>query len=292
MSDFEPREIRLPDGRMLAYLEGGRRRGHPLVHCHGVPSSSVEAHLTLNASVADELGLRVIVPDRPGIGRSDFQANRRIVDWPSDVSALAIALSLDSVAVLGSSGGSPYALACAALAPERVRAVGILGGIAPLEDPLLFAAMSAPLRLMLRLSRWAPPLSRALFRLNLRATRGAGDRTSDRMLASLPEPDRSLMQRPEIRDAFIACFQEACRHGTRGPVLDLGLLARPWEFDLATVKAPVLLWHGERDRNVPVAHGRYLASVLPSCRATFYTEEAHLSLPLNHGRQILGALAS
>ena len=74
--------------------------------------------------------------------------------------------------------------------------------------------------------------------------------------------------------------------------LDLGLLARPWEFDLATVKAPVLLWHGERDRNVPVAHGRYLASVLPSCRATFYTEEAHLSLPLNHGRQILGALAS
>ena len=270
MSDFEPREIRLPDGRMLAYLEGGRRRGHPLVHCHGVPSSSVEAHLTLNASVADELGLRVIVPDRPGIGRSDF----------------------DSFAVLGSSGGSPYALACAALAPERVRAVGILGGIAPLEDPLLFAAMSAPLRLMLRLSRWAPPLLRALFRLNLRATRGAGDRTSGRMLASLPEPDRSLMQRPETRNAFIACFQEACRHGTRGPVLDLGLLARPWGFDLATVKAPVLLWHGERDRNVPVAHGRYLASVLPSCRATFYTEEAHLSLPLNHGRQILGALAS
>ena len=72
---------------------------------------------------------------------------------------------------------------------------------------------------------------------------------------------------------------------------DVGLMGRPWGFDLAAITVKVLLWQGERDRNVPASHGRYLAGALPTCRATFYPDEAHLSLPLNHQREILSALA-
>ena len=193
--------------------------------------------------------------------------------------------------MLGSSGGAPYAAACGALIPTRIRVVGLLGGVAPLDDPGVLAAMSAPLRVMVRLARYAPAVLRGLFRLNLRAMRGGGQRGGDRMAASFPEPDRTLLQRPEIRDGFMACFAESCRQGPRGPVWDVGLMARPWGFDLATIKVPVLLWQGERDRNVPAAHGRYLAGAIPTCRATFYPDEAHLSLPLNHQREILGTLA-
>jgi pimeloyl-ACP methyl ester carboxylesterase len=71
----------------------------------------------------------------------------------------------------------------------------------------------------------------------------------------------------------------------------VGLIAGPWGFDLAVVKVPVLLWHGELDRNVPVTCGRYLAGAFPDCHATFYPEEAHLSVPLNHQEEILRALA-
>jgi dipeptidyl aminopeptidase/acylaminoacyl peptidase len=67
-------------------------------------------------------------------------------------------------------------------------------------------------------------------------------------------------------------------------------MARPWGFDLAAITIPVLLWHGERDANVPLAHGRYLAGAISTCRATFYPEDAHLSLPRNHQRDILNAL--
>jgi pimeloyl-ACP methyl ester carboxylesterase len=74
--------------------------------------------------------------------------------------------------------------------------------------------------------------------------------------------------------------------------MDVGLIAKPWGFDLATVQVPVLLWHGERDRNVPVMSGRYLATVIPHCRAIFYPDDAHLSVPLNHQEEILGALAA
>ena len=65
--------------------------------------------------------------------------------------------------------------------------------------------------------------------------------------------------------------------GPRGAVWDMALLGQPWGFDLQAVDLPVALWHGERDRNVPVAHGRYLAGAVPGCRATFYAADAHLS---------------
>jgi len=286
MSGADYGMIRLRDGRSLAVAEFGDPRRQPIIHCHGVPSSRVEGRLLFDAASAAALGVRIIVPDRPGIGRSDFQARRRIVDWPNDVLELAAALGLDQFAVLGESGGSPYA----ALIPARVRALGLLGGVAPFDAPGVLAAVHQPLKMMFRLARVAPPILSGLFRLNLRALRGQGP--GDRMAASFPEPDRSLMRRAEIRDGFAACFVEACRQGTRGPVYDMGLIARPWGFDPSTIKVPVLLWHGERDVNVPAAHGRYLASVIPNCRATFYPQEAHLSLPLNHYREIFSALAA
>jgi pimeloyl-ACP methyl ester carboxylesterase len=292
MADPVRREITLRDGRALAYVERGSPSGTPVIYCHGVPSASVEANLIVDDEVAAALGLRIIVPDRPGMGGSTYQPGRRIVDWPQDVLDLATALGLDTFAVLGSSGGAPFAAACAARIPTRVRALGLLGGVAPPDAPGILQSLSAPMRMMLRLARFAPPVLRGLFRLNLRAIRRGGPTASRRMLAWAPEPDRRFLQRAAIRDGFMACFEEACRQGTRGPVADLALIARPWGFDLAEVKAPALLWHGEQDRNVPVANGRYLAGAIPHCRATFYREDAHLSVPLNHQREILGALAS
>ena len=118
MTNSDYREIRLHDGRILAFAEYGSPRGLPIIHCHGTPSSRVEGNLIFNAAVAAELGVRIIVPDRPGMGRSDFQPGRRIVDWPRTCSSWPRPLRLDTFAVLGSSGGSPYAAACGALIPE------------------------------------------------------------------------------------------------------------------------------------------------------------------------------
>jgi pimeloyl-ACP methyl ester carboxylesterase len=112
------------------------------------------------------------------------------------------------------------------------------------------------------------------------------------MAAWAPEADRVHLQRAEVSGGFMACFEEACRQGPAGPAEDVSLIARPWGFDLAVVKVPVLLWHGDQDRNVPVVAGRYLASAFPNCRATFYANDAHLSVPLNHQEEIFRALAA
>lgn len=292
MSSADYRELRLRDGRTLAYAEYGRPDGQPIIYCHGSPSSRVEGDLFLHPTTLVDLGLRVIVPDRPGMGRSDFQPGRRIVDWPKDVEQVADALRLDSFAVLGESGGSPYAAACAALLPRRVNALGLIACLAPPDAPGAVAALAAPLKIMFRLGRFAPRLLKALFRMNLKMIGRGREHAGDRMAASFPEPDRTLLKRREIRDGFIACFSEACHQGPDGAVWDVGLLARPWGFDLSTIAVPSHVWHGEHDGNVPVMHGRYLASAIPNCRATFYPDDAHLSVPLNHHREILSAFVA
>jgi pimeloyl-ACP methyl ester carboxylesterase len=292
MPNSEYHEVTLRGGRTLAFAEYGSPSGRPIIYCHGAPSSRVEGDLIVNSTAASVLGLRVIVPDRPGMGRSQAQPGRRIVDWANDVVDLSLALKLGTFAVLGSSGGAPYAAVCGALIPSRVNVIGVLGGVAPPDAPGFLSSMSGPLRMMFRLARSAPAVLRVLFRLNLRAIRRGGTRAGERTAALAPEPDRLLLQRPEVRDGFMACFEEACRQGPAGPVEDMGLLARPWGFDLAAVKVPVLLWHGELDRNVPIAAGRYLASAFPNCRATFFAKDAHLSVPLNHQEEIFGALAA
>ena len=97
MTDSDYSEIRLHDGRILAYSKYGSPRGLPIIHCHGTPSSRVEGNLIFDPAMAAELGVRIIVPDRPGMGRSDFSQGGRIVDWPEDVLELAAALGLDTV---------------------------------------------------------------------------------------------------------------------------------------------------------------------------------------------------
>jgi pimeloyl-ACP methyl ester carboxylesterase len=115
--------ILLIEGRRLAYTEWGTPDGSPLLYFPGTPGSRLwcpDERATLSA------GVRLIMPDRPGVGRSDVSEGRTLSDWPADVVGLADALGIDRFAVVGVSAGGPYAASCAALIPERLTAVGIV----------------------------------------------------------------------------------------------------------------------------------------------------------------------
>jgi pimeloyl-ACP methyl ester carboxylesterase len=96
--------IQLPDGRKLAYAEYGDSQGVPVFFFHGFPGSRYDGEYS--GQVAAEMGIRLIAPDRPGMGYSDYQPNRRLLDWPADVGHLADTLGLDKFGVLGYSGGA------------------------------------------------------------------------------------------------------------------------------------------------------------------------------------------
>src|ERR671934_2916699 len=149
VNDDADRTIRLRDGRRLGYAEWGDPGGRPLLYFHGWPGSRVEGRLGDEAARAQ--GVRLIALDRPGMGLSDYQPRRALVDWPVDVSQVTAALGLDRFAVLGISGGGPYAAACAWKLSEQLAGAGIVSGLAPVDAPGALAGMGRQNQVMFRL---------------------------------------------------------------------------------------------------------------------------------------------
>ena len=278
--------IRLRDGRQLGYAEWGEPEGAPLLFFHGWPGSRLEGRLGDEA--AREIGVRLIAIDRPGAGLSDFQEGRRLVDWPDDVVEAAAALGLDRFAVLGISGGGPYAAACAWKLPNRVTGTAIVSSLAPLDVPGGVAGMGRQNRLVFQLVGSVPVLGRALMAAMARSVKRRPDSILERGVAAAE--DKALLRLPGVQAILAESLSEAFRSGSRGPAWEMGLYARSWGFPLEDITTPVYVSHGEEDANAPVNMGRYLAATIPDCRAAFYPGEAHLHF-LNRLPEILEALS-
>ncbi|MBI3979092.1 MAG: alpha/beta hydrolase [Chloroflexi bacterium] len=275
------RQIQLRDGRRLGYADLGDPAGRPLLFFHGWPASRL--FLRQVSSVAASPGVRIIAPDRPGFGLSDFQPGRTLLDWPGDVVELADALGIDRFAVAGHSGGGPYVAACALRIPSRLTAAGIVSGFAPLDAPGATDGMMASNRLMFGLARRMPWLHRTLIALMMSGGPGTFSKS---MLSSLPGVDRAVMA---TFDRTVDDIGEAFRAGVQGPVWDQLVVARPWGFRLEEIAMDVHLWQGDRDVMVPVSMGRYLAAAIPKCHATFCTGEGHM-LVFSRWTEILARL--
>lgn len=122
--------IKLKDGRILAYEKYGDPKGKPFFYFHGWPASRLSGKHV--AKAAEKLKLRLISPDRPGIGFSTFKPNRKLLDWPDDIIQLADHLGIKKFSVAGSSGGGPYVLACAYKIPDRLVSAAVIAGLGPL----------------------------------------------------------------------------------------------------------------------------------------------------------------
>ncbi len=282
-------QVAVDGGRSLGYAEYGDRNGWPLFYCHGFPGSRIEARFA--HEIGARRGVRIIAVDRPGFGGSCFQPGRRIADWPDDLCRVADHLDIDRFSVLGVSGGGPYALACALRLPSRLRAVGVVCGLAPPGAETGYDQMSYTDRLGLRLSAYAPGTSRLLC-LFLRLLVAHRPTTAiNRLATSMARPDSCLLREPAIRDALIDSMREAFRSGTRGPAQDLALLAGDWGFGLNDISTPVFLWQGEMDSVVPASMARFQERALPQCEATYFPDEGHYSLAFNRTEHFLAQLA-
>ncbi|KAJ5167914.1 uncharacterized protein N7482_003508 [Penicillium canariense] len=288
----ESQTMRLPDGRTLGFAEHGRANDHPLIFMHGYPASRLE---TLGVDdTARRHKLRIITPDRNGYGLTTFDPTRRILDWPADVQALARHLGLTSFAVLGASGGSPYALACACrLPPEMLSAVGIMGGAGPWEAGAQH--MSWPYRLSAFTAQHWPSAYGGVLRLLLWMLRRAlstpsGIQRIDKALNRHIGDLGSTQSAAELRDTIALQLFEAFRQGTPPAVHDARLLTSSWgiKFEDITYER-VRIWHGTKDANAPVQMMRYMAERLPHCDLKEFPEATHFTLH-RYFEQILSEL--
>ena len=287
-------QFQLPDGRKLAYAEYGDLNGKPLFYFHGSPGSHLEATLYIDEDFLQSLGVHLIAIDRPGMGLSDFQPNRRLLDFPRDVVALANHLNIERFSIIAYSLGGPYGLACAFAIPQRVDKVGIVSGAALFNEPGLIEEINEGTRKFLTLPREKPMLARFFLWMML----GAMPRFAPNLFAAqagslLPSVDSKLLATNFLlQKGFIDTVREATRQGTRGAFHESLLTVTDYGFRLQDIHTPMMLWHGEADKNIPVEMARFAASTIPKCTAKYYTDEGHLSLFKKYAEDIIRALTA
>jgi len=266
--------VRLHDGRALGYLESGPSSSRTLLY---FGSSRIEARILFPAAQAQ--GIRIIGLDRPGIGVSQFQEGRTVLDWPADVTEIADLFGIDRFAVIGLSSGAPFAISCAHTMPRRLIACGIVSGVGPTR-----------VRIYQRFP-WLLTQSMRLMGSYFRAKHKA-EQAVERFTRAWPEADRIALQSPGIRDIWVDSLLEAFRQGWQGYTYDTLLAeAKPWGFNLGEVTfRSIFLWHGELDKDVPISMATATEAQLLHCRATYYPDQGHISVIVNNGREILRTL--
>ncbi|MCO8267787.1 alpha/beta hydrolase [Haloferax sp. AB510] len=276
-SSFDPREaaesaeaktLALDGGGRLAYAEYGDSDGIPVVFLHGAPGSRLLG--ALFDAPAEERGIRVLAPDRPGYGlssprpipeESGESSQRSAALAPADFfDALLDDIGAQSAGVVAFSGGSRDALAVASARPDRVRHVSVVAGAVP---PGAREETPGTQRLLSWLATNVPALLGYLFR----GQAWLADRLDPSVVVAQYTADDAAGAVPEgvaavVRDDFVAGVSRS----RRGVVDDFRAAAAPWGIPFDDIEANVSLWHGDADTNVPIAGARRLESEISGAR--------------------------
>lgn len=262
--------VELHDGRQLAFRDVGDPNGHPVLHCHGTPSSRLELDY-FEAEFA-AVGLRFIVPDRPGIGQSSAMATTTLSGWASDTTELADRLGLDRFVVSGLSGGGPYAATCCALLGDRVVAGMISGG-----DPDLGWPGARTGYVQLEIDLIDAPDDEAALVVCAEAIGEDGSRFLESDALAWPAPDLAMFDDAAFVEHLTSVVSEGFRQGIAGYVSDVRAKGSPWPFDANSMSVPITIVHGAEDTIVPVQHAELAADRLRGARLEVLDGHGHLS---------------
>jgi pimeloyl-ACP methyl ester carboxylesterase len=290
VADRHSRVLRLADGRRLVYAEFGDPHGPPVLALHGTPGSRFMFALT--DAAARERGLRIVAPERPGYGLSDFRRLDTLPQMAQDVKALADALELRRFALIGVSGGGPHAVAAAASMGSRIALLALVSPVGPIAECRGRIRMSRLHRLIFTRMGRSPRACAAFFwslRSLVRWTPGVAYRG---LTQRVTQSDRSVLARPEVRANLQMAIREGLRPGINGALQDLRLFCAPWGLPLADIDVPAVMWQGSDDTIVPPQAAYHLAETLPNCRLDVIQGAGHYWVFDQFGRVLDAAQAA
>jgi pimeloyl-ACP methyl ester carboxylesterase len=271
-----------PDNRVLQVLEQGDLDGRPVLVENGSPNSRIMFERDVARAQRD--GIRLLSYDRPGYGGSSRHEGRSVGDCAADVRAIAEGLGIERLAVWGISGGGPHAIACAALLPDLVPAVGVLASSAPwgAEGLDYFEGMGELNADDIRLyvdDRAAARRKCEQLREELISVKP--EQLLDVLSSLLAPVDEAAVSRA-VADFLVQSTLAGLGPGADGWWDDGVAFMEPWGFELDSIRTPVLLLHGRQDRFVPFAHGEWLAQRIPGVEARLTDNDGHLTLIENY----------
>jgi len=284
--------VALPDGRTVSCWEGGDPAGSPVLFHSGTPSGRLQA--TLGHEAALRTGVRLLSFNRPGYGRSS--------DLPPGLAQVGLdaldvleQYDVEWFAVLGISGGGPYALATGLADQSRVTRVGVAAGVGPwvLLDETVPDDRERPM-----VERFAAGDADAASGLADLAAEEfawlAPDLTDDEIIDGFfgdAPPVATEWLDATARLRWAADTRDALDRYD-GYVRDNLSWGATWDLELGRLRLPCHLWYGGGDRVVPPSHGAWLRDQLPDADLVVRPGEGHGTTAFAHLDEMFTTLTS
>lgn len=272
----------LPDGRKLAWHAWGPVGGAPVLF---MPGAGMSGRLGFALEHLDELDIRLIGIDRPGLGGSDPDPDKTLQSVAGDIGTFTAAKLSAPVRAIGYSQGAPFALALAA--QGHVTTLALVAG----QDDFAYAQTRALLPDFV--ARMCERIVTDPESVATEVGQASPDWLHSFIIETSHPNDAAFYSAEPFAAAFAAALQAGFAQGSAGYVRDLLIAAGRWPFRAEDITVPVDLWYGLDDTS-PVHSpdfGEILSRRLP--RATLHQVEGEGGRILwTRGADILRVLVS
>lgn len=264
---INPRQhiMTLPDGRQLCWFESGPKTGFPVVFCTG---AGMSGNLGFGLDLLEKYNIRLIVPERAGLGDSTFHAHKSLKSVAFDIQALLDNLAIKQFSVLGFSQGGVFAMAVAHYCQPV--SLSIVSGQDQFEHPATRAKLTADVVNMQEQALNTPESLSDWLQKNV-----TGEWLLAFILNCSAEIDQQLYNEEHFLEAYTDCMCRAFSQGNQGYVQDLLLSLQNWGFTPEDITCPTALWYGELDMSTVHSpdFGDVLADRFFNCNHHLYTQE-------------------
>lgn len=237
----------------------------PVFFCHGVPGCPEDAQLL------ETTGRAVVAPNL-----FDHSTQNPMTALLETFDAAVLEGGHDGYHVVGFSIGAMAALRLAAARPEEVAKVTIVSTAAPLSLGDFLPDMAGAAVFKLAMTR--PGLLRMVTGVQGVLARKAPGVLINQLFAKCGAQEQVLLQDP----SFVECLKTGMCNSfgahRDGYLAYLASYVADWRADLDRVRAPVDIWHGDRDTWAPLAMAEAVRETLSTpCRLHVVPDGEHYS---------------
>lgn len=271
----KPLSIILKDGRKLTYCVQGNPKGKNILLLHGAPGHSLFWNKLPGFYEACE-EFRFISVDRRGYGTSDYKNDNTFLNYTDDIVELLDHLKTGKAAVLGVSGGGPYALACVYKIPERINKALIVSSAGPVDVKKIENAISSTNRTVYKIARRFSWLMNLNMRLLISWQTKNPTKFLRKMSYKLSGPDKKAIDSSIVQEIMKDIYLISNRKSWRGYAGDVILQSKDWGFDLSRIEPEVMVFQANNDTSSPPAVSEYFYEMIPDCKLYCYENAGHL----------------
>ncbi|SER70265.1 alpha/beta fold hydrolase [Salisediminibacterium halotolerans] len=255
-------------GIPIEYTVSGE--GEPVLMLHGGHSSCREE---LGVGWLVEAGYKVIVPSRPGYGRTSKAAGKDLAAVSETIRAVLHHAGEERAHIAAFSAAGPAGIAFAAAYPKRTLSLSLLSAVSkpwPVKADGTGLAVGA--RIMFR-----PRLERATWALIHAVNKRFPDGLFRQMIPAFSTLDDHTAS-SVMTENDIAYFQQmmARQRSSSGFFLDLAHNRELTKEMAERVTAPTLILHSRYDASVNKAHAEYAKELIPHADLVMLNSWGHL----------------